>query len=183
MLPSRFPRMAGTKAEHRFRATVRPDGVNFCVDVPAAVAGALQAVHGRVLLRTEPWSGPDAGERERLERIGRWTSEAGGWFRTTLVPRRDGPTRLFLDRWMRSAAGGAGAGDAVGLVLRPDEAPRDVEVPEALLRALDAEPRALEAWAELSPSRRREVCTYLHFLRSEEALQRNVRTFVGKLLG
>ena len=62
------------------------------------------------------------------------------------------------------AAANAEAGDEVDVDVELDTAPREVDVPPDLQRALDADPRARERWERLSYSHRRQ-----HVLAIEEA--------------
>jgi uncharacterized protein YdeI (YjbR/CyaY-like superfamily) len=82
---------------------------------------------------------------------------------------------------MREAAG-VGVGDEVRVRLKPDRASRELPVPPALREALRANPEAQEAWQAIAPSRRREILTYLDFLKTPAALERNVRKVIAILL-
>lgn len=99
--------------EQHFTAQVALAGVNPYVDVPASVVAALGggpkaavlvklARGGQQLGEASPAQpGKLARDADRLKAIGRLAP--GGWFRTTLVPQRNAPTRLYLDTWMRAA--------------------------------------------------------------------------------
>lgn len=103
-------------------------------------------------------------------------------FRSTLVPVRKGPYRLYVNMGMRKGSG-AGTGDTVEIVLEPDPAPRPETVPGPLEQALDLNPGARAAWDALVPSRRREILRYLNSLKGREALARNVEKVVRVLKG
>ena len=115
----------------------------------------------------------------RLRTIGRLAP--GDWFRTTLVPLNLNPTRLYLDRWMRETAG-VGVGDSVRVTLKLDHSSREIPVPGRLLDMLATNPKAQSAWDALAPSRRREILTYLNFLKTPGALERNVHKTIANLL-
>jgi hypothetical protein len=115
----------------------------------------------------------------RLEIIGRFAP--GGWFRSSLVPSRLGPVRLYLHNWMRDSAG-VGVGDQVQVTLRLDSAPREIPLPAMLNEALEANPEAKAAWEALALSRRREILSYLNFLKTTESLKRNVFKTIQQLL-
>lgn len=119
----------------------------------------------------------DAG---RLKAIGRLAAE--GWFRSSLVWSRSTGARLYLDNWMRGAAG-AQVGDRVRVRLKRDSNSRELPVPESFRRALERNARVAAAWELLAPSRRREILTYLNFLKTPAALQRNVEKTLAKLSG
>src|SRR5947199_5182989 len=61
-------------------------------------------------------------------------------WRTTVTPMR-GETLLGLNRAVRESAG-VQAGDTVEMAIELDKAPREVEVPEPLARALAGDPNA-----------------------------------------
>lgn len=68
------------------------------------------------------------------------------------------------------AAAGVQAGDEIDVDIERDTAPREVEVPDDLARALDDDPQAKAAWERLSYSHRRQ-----HVLAIEEAKQAATR--------
>lgn len=54
------------------------------------------------------------------------------------------------------AASGLGGGDRVDVTIERDDAPRDLDVPQALAVALADDVTATPAWNRLSPSQRKE---------------------------
>lgn len=183
--------MASLKPEQIFTAAVKLDGINPYVDVPVRVVKGLGGeAKARVLLKVvrvhsngKPAVAPNraslAKDASRLKAIGRLAP--GGWFRTTLVPLRSSPTRLYLDTWMRMAAGVV-VGNRVRITLRPDRASRELPMPRPLRDALHENPDAKAAWDALAPSRRREILSYLNSLKSTASIERNVRNVVATLL-
>jgi hypothetical protein len=174
--------------EPSFAAVVKIDGINPYVNVPPRVMTALGGrASGAVLVKIAP-VGAAADQRTSRARIARDAERLtairrlgpGGWFRTTLV-RIKGGIRLYLDTWMRRASG-TGVGDRVRVTVKPDRGARELPVPAALRQALEADGKALAAWSALAPSRRREVLSYLNFLKTPEALARNVRKVIGLLV-
>jgi hypothetical protein len=119
-----------------------------------------------------------ARDAERLAAVGRLAP--GGWFRTTLLARRVDAPRLYLDQWMRETAA-IGVGDRVRVTLRRDEASRQLSLPAAFRDALERNKKARAAWDALAPSRRKEILTYLNFLKSPAALERNVAKTIAEL--
>ena len=177
--------------EASFTADVKLAGINPYVDVPEQVVKTLGArtkmavlvkiaAAGLTMKVSSPTIKP-ALEKDaaRLKRIGRLAP--GNWFRTTLVPLRAEATRLYLDTWMREAAG-VGVGDSVRVTLKPDRESREIPLPGCLLEMLEANPQAREAWQALAPSRQREILSYLNFLKTPEALERNVHKTITNLL-
>ncbi|GAA2743537.1 hypothetical protein GCM10009868_17700 [Terrabacter aerolatus] len=72
------------------------------------------------------------------------------------------------------AATGRGAGDEIDVSLDLDEAPRTVDVPEALQAVLDADPGALAAWNALSPSMQRAHALSVSSARTEQTRDRRL---------
>jgi hypothetical protein len=182
----------GLVPEENFTSKVKLDGINPYVDVPDHVVEALgNGTKVPVLVKIAAAERVEdkahtSQKRRRLEKdaarlktIGRLAS--GDWFRTTLVPLRLEPTRLYLDTWMREAAG-VGVDDLVRVTLRLDPDSREIPLPDPLLAALEENAEAKAAWGALAPSRRREILTYLNFLKTPEALERNVQKTISILL-
>jgi hypothetical protein len=177
--------------EASFTADVKLAGINPYVDVPERVMKALGiGTKAAVLVKVaadyvKDQVHPPQKKRKldkdaaRLKRIGRLAP--GDWFRTTLVPLRLEPTRLYLDTWMREAAG-VGVGDTVQVTLKPDRESREIPLPGRLLEMLEANPQARDAWDSLASSRQREILTYLNFLETPEALERNLHKTISNLL-
>jgi hypothetical protein len=171
---------------------IKISGINPYVDVPEPAVKALGGgPKARVLVKVEragakekDWKtlSPEkkvARDANRLKAIGRLSP--GGWFRSTLVPLRSEPTRLYLDRWMRDSAE-LEVGEWAQNTLKLDLDPRELPVPDPLRQALDQNRKAKEAWEALAPSRRREILSYLNFLKTPEALERNVRKTIDDLV-
>lgn len=72
-----------------------------------------------------------------------------------------GEKAMLLCRKDVLAGLGKSAGDRVHVVVRLDTAPREVELPEALQKALDAHDEARAAWPTLSPSCRRDYADWI----------------------
>lgn len=101
-------------------------------------------------------------------------------FRSTLVPVRGGPHRLYINLEMRRGAG-VGVGDTVEILLEHDPDPRVEPVPEILNLALEQDEAARAAWEALTPSGRREILLYLNSLKSQDAIRRNVEKVLRKI--
>jgi Bacteriocin-protection, YdeI or OmpD-Associated len=179
--------------EETFTAEVKLAGINPYVDVPERVVAALgDGPKAAVLVKvasTDPMKVQAAATQKarkfekdaaRLKKIGRLA--AGGWFRTTLVPLRAESTRLYLHTWMRETAG-VDVGDFVAVTVKPDAVPRDIPIPARLLERLEANPGAKKTWEALAASRQREILSYLNFLKTPEALERNVQKIIASLVG
>jgi hypothetical protein len=145
----------------RFASTIFKVGINPCVDVPAQVSAAL-------------------GRKGYIPVECRINGHA---FRAGLVSLGGGRHRLFINGQMRSEAG-VNVGDEIEVELSYDPKPRNLPVPEELSRALRASSVASEAWERLTPSRRKEILSYLNSLKRPQTLERNVqRTIRGLLSG
>jgi hypothetical protein len=182
----------GDMGEKSFTTEVKISGINPYVDVPERVVKEIgKAPKAAVLVKV---ARANCGQNEvvpppnqrRLDRdathlkaIGRLADD--GWFRSTLVPSRSGPTRLYLDTWMRETAG-VGVGDNVCVTLKPDPDSRELPIPDQLHQLLKADAEAQALWDKLAPSRQREILTYLNFLKTPEAVERNVQKVMAMLL-
>jgi Bacteriocin-protection, YdeI or OmpD-Associated/Domain of unknown function (DUF1905) len=91
----------------------------------------------------------------------------------TTVTRMRGEFLVGLNREVREGAG-VQAGDTVTLTLRLDTAPREVEVPEALARALDADPAVRAAFDKLAFTHRKEFARWIDEAKREETRDRRV---------
>jgi len=91
----------------------------------------------------------------------------------TSVTRMRGEFLVGLNREVREGAG-VQAGDTVTLTLRLDTAPREVEVPAPLARALDADPAARAAFDKLAFTHRKEFARWIDEAKREETRDRRV---------
>lgn len=142
----------------QFSAKVYKVGINPCVEVPLRVSQAL-AKRGYV-----PVEGALNGEP----------------IRATLVPTSGGHHRLYLNMDMRKRAG-VDVGDRVKIELVIDTKPRDLAVPVDLENALKREKGALQAFRDLTPSRRKEIIVYLLSLKSAETRKKQIKRVVDSL--
>jgi uncharacterized protein YdeI (YjbR/CyaY-like superfamily) len=79
------------------------------------------------------------------------------------------------------AQAGAGPGDVLDVVVQNDEAPREVEVPPQLARALKGNRAAAAVWDRLSFSHRREYLGYIVEAKKEETRARRVERSIEAL--
>lgn len=73
-------------------------------------------------------------------------------------------------------------GDAVKVSLAFDPGKRILPIPKELRMALAKNKRAGIVWQKLPPSHQKEYLSYLNSLKSEEALERNVKKTIQMLL-
>jgi hypothetical protein len=145
-------------AHFEFRAKILISGINPYVDIPPEVSrefGKRGNVHIKGSLNELPVRG-------------------------TLVPVGGGRHRLYINGDMRKKTGTA-VGDEIALCLEFDDRPRDLPVPPALRAALDAKPEARAVFDGLPPSRHHEFLAYLNYLKTPEALERNVKKVILKI--
>lgn len=156
-----MPRPSTLSSPHRFRATVRRQGVNPYVDVPPRLSRALAAYArgGRITVH-----GTLNGEDVRA----------------TLVPVGSGHHRLFVNGGMRAATG-VDVGDTVTFELRATR-PEDFHPPSDLTKALERR-KARKAFDALSPSHRRELVRYIDDARTPSTRARRVAKAIDHLLG
>lgn len=81
------------------------------------------------------------------------------------------------------AASGFGGGDTVEVTIERDDAPRQVDVPEALATALAADPVAAAAWEKLAYSHRKEHARAIAEAKAEDTRARRVEKAVAMLRG
>ncbi len=105
----------------------------------------------------------------------------GHAFIQTLV-KYAGDWRLYLNGPMLKAAR-KGVGDRVSVRIAFDPSDRSIPMHPALETALKKDLTAAAVFEGLSPSRRKEIVRYIHHLKSEAAVKRNVERAIGFLLG
>ena len=91
-----------------------------------------------------------------------------------------GRTYLGLRKEIREAAG-IDVGDEVEVVIERDDAPREVEVPEALAAALAADPDAQRVFEGLSFTHRKEYAQWIAEAKKEETRSRRVERALAML--
>jgi len=96
-----------------------------------------------------------------------------GYMWRTTVTRMRGEFLLGLNHQVREGAG-VSAGDCVELEISLDTAPRDVDVPEDLVTALDGDPVACAAFKALAYTHRKEYARWIDDAKREETRRRRV---------
>ncbi|PRX97788.1 YdeI/OmpD-associated family protein [Allonocardiopsis opalescens] len=104
----------------------------------------------------------------------------GHSYRSTVAPMGGG-FWIPLSAEKRAGAGVA-AGDEVEVELRPDTAPREVEVPADFAAALDAEPAAGAFFDGLSYSKRRRHVLSVEGAKTDETRRRRIAKSVAGFL-
>jgi hypothetical protein len=105
----------------------------------------------------------------------------GYLFIQTLV-KYSGKWRLYLNGPMRKAAR-IDVGDIATVKIEFDPRPREIEMHQKLKAALEKNKKAKTIFSQLPPSRQKEIIRYIGFLKSEEAVDKNVKRAIGFLSG
>lgn len=148
-----------------FRVTMEIIGINPFVSVP-----------DRILRRLFKAAGKDKGvipikgtvnDRPYTQSLVRYRGAWRLYINTTMLDRS--PKRI---------------GETLSITIAFDPADRTVPMHPALKKALAKNPKAKKAFDSQSPSRQKEINRYLHSLKSEASVMRNVdralRSLVGK---
>ncbi len=96
------------------------------------------------------------------------------------IARMRGETMIGLRKEIRAACR-VEAGDEIEVAIAPDEAPRTVEVPDALTAALDGAPAARRAFDALSYTHRKEYARWVSDAKTEATPERRVAETVRRL--
>ena len=170
----------------KFSAIIKVVNANPYVDVPKKASAAFGAKgYVKVLARLR---GMTHRRYKKLPAMSAASLKRGGYvaddgsFRANLVPTGKGGHILYLNAWMRNAAK-ADVGDLVEVALKADAATRRLTMPPLFRDALKRDAKASAAWKDRPESARRETIRYLLFLKSREALERNVKKAVDALNG
>jgi hypothetical protein len=92
-----------------------------------------------------------------------------------------GVTYLGFRKEIRDGAGGIEQGDEVDVVIERDDAPREVEVPDALAGALAADPEARGVFDSLAFTHRKEYAVWIAEAKREETRERRVEKALAML--
>jgi uncharacterized protein YdeI (YjbR/CyaY-like superfamily) len=102
-------------------------------------------------------------------------------FVQTLV-RYQGFWRLYINGIMRKAAG-VNVGDTVDIEIIFDPVLREIPMHPQFQKALGKNEKAKKMFESFSPSRRKEINRYLHSIKTEEILKKNIERIVRYLAG
>lgn len=105
----------------------------------------------------------------------------GHTFVQTLV-KYGGKWRLYLNTPMRKTAG-IDVGDMANVKIEFDPGKRTVPMHPKLQSELQKNQRAKSIFDQLIPSRQKEIIRYISFLKSEEAIDKNIKRTISFLLG
>ena len=105
---------------------------------------------------------------------------AGTPYRGSLMPMGDGTYCLGVLKSIQEAAG-VGQGDTVTIDLELDTAPRTVELPADLAKAIAGDKRATAAWQALSFTNKKEMARSLEETKRQETRERRLALALEKL--
>jgi hypothetical protein len=143
----------------RFKAVLQPDptGTGTFVGIPREVAEQLG-------LRGRP----------KIQAV-----IAGHPYRGSLMPTEDGFCLGVLKTIQQAA--GVTRGDTITVDIGLDTAPRVIEPPADLAKALGRDKKATAAWAKLSYTNKREIATSLEEAKKPETRDRRLAAALEKL--
>ncbi len=151
-----------------FRARLEINGINPYVLVSADQAARLKA-----------------GWRRPMPVLVQVNGKPDIPWRINMMPVGDGGFYLYLHGQVRKASG-TSVGDVASITVAFDDEYQggpSSPMPPWFSDELDRDPDAGKGWANLAPSRQKEILRYLIGLKSAEARDRNVRKALGVLAG
>jgi hypothetical protein len=160
----------------KFLATIYKIWMMRHVDVPPDIADALIAQ----LRSSQDSASPKKRKAAKPKHIPVVAMVNHCSARTTLVPASAGRYRLQINSALRKA-GGADAGDVIGVTLQLDTAPRDVPVPAELTAVLKQHPKARKEFDRLPPGHRRQLLLYYLRAKSPKARTHVTERFLDHL--
>lgn len=101
-------------------------------------------------------------------------------YRGSIAPMGGGVHILGIRKSIREAIG-KDIGDEVGVTITRDTAPRTVDVPEELIRALEESPDAAERFESMSYTHRREYAEWVGSAKKQETRDRRASRAVGMI--
>jgi len=142
-----------------FTTTLLQSGNNVGIEIPDAVVAELGGKRVPVVI----------------------TIDGGYTYRNTTAVM-GGKNLVGVSSEHRAASGVVG-GQVVEITMVRDDAPREVEVPEALAAALAADPVAAQAWEKLAYSHRKEHARAITEAKAEDTRTRRVHKAIAQLRG
>ena len=146
--------------KHKFKANIYKTGINLCVDVPKEITELLTANKGRINIK---------GQINGFD------------FTKTLMPVKNGPYRLFVNRAMIKG-GKTALGEVATFEIEQDnkKVVKKYPTPLQLIERLRKEDLTT-AFDSLTPSRKKDILKYLNYVKTEETLQKNIDKLITQL--
>lgn len=143
-----------------FSAKIYKVGINPCVKVPAKITDNMKPVKGFIPVKGKIKNHP---------------------FKQTLVPIKGEPYRLYVNGPMLKGAG-VTTGQTAGFLIEQDFTSRKRDAPMMKVFKKELDHHGLYAeFKKLTLSRQKEILKYLNYLKSEEALSRNIDKVISQL--
>lgn len=152
--------LSTTKMAYHFEAEIYKTGINWAVDVPSEISQQMVPEKGYIRIK---------GQINGFD------------FRQTLVPVKNSPYRLFINLLMMKG-GKTALGEVAEFNIEQnhEKIEQMYEMPEVLAQALKI--NGLEVvFDKLSPSRKKDILKYLHYIKTAETLQKNVDKVIIQL--
>jgi hypothetical protein len=149
---------------HKFKAEIKIIGINPYVFVPEDILQKIFKQAGK-----DKGHIPIKGTINKNPYIQTLVKYSGDWrlyINTTML--KDSPKRI---------------GELIELTVQFDPESREVKPPASFVQALDKNKKAKTVFESLPASRKKEIVRYLANLKSEDALERNVKKAISFLLG
>ncbi|MES2416822.1 MAG: DUF1905 domain-containing protein [Bacteroidota bacterium] len=146
--------------EHSFKAKIYKVGINWAVDVPAAISEKMRPEKGYIRIK----------------------GQINGFsFIQTLVPVKNGPYRLFVNYIMMNG-GKTALNEVATFAIVQNETPLKQIYPmsELLAKALESNKLSAEFY-DLSAARQKDILKYLSYLKTEQTMLKNIDKVIVQL--
>jgi hypothetical protein len=143
-----------------FEAQIYKVGINPCVKVPSHITDQMIASKGYIPVKGKINDHP---------------------FEQTLVPVKNEGYRLYVNGPMLKGSD-TKVGDTVRFFIEQNFAPKvdSLPIPKLFKKKLE-ENNLVQEYKKLIPSRQKEILKYLNYLKTEEALVRNIDKVINEL--
>lgn len=146
--------------KHQFKAKIYPIGINWAVDVPLRISKQMTPTKGYIKIKGN------------INNFG---------FIQTLVPVKDSPYRLFVNKMMMEG-GKTALGKVAAFVIEQDNHAEIKAYPPSKMLTAELRKYGLtKAFNALTPSRKKDVLKYLSFIRTEATLKKNIDKLINQL--
>ena len=134
-----------------FEANIYKAGINPCVDVPLLITKKMVPVKGFIPIKGKIEDHP---------------------FQQTLVTVKNSEYRLYVNGPMLKGSN-TKSGNTVKFIIEQDFEPKSIPMPKEFKRKLEAN-NLTATFKKLTAGRQKEILKYLNFLKTKEALIRNI---------
>jgi hypothetical protein len=143
-----------------FKAKIYKTGINWAVDVPVSITSRMVPEKGYIRIK---------GAINDFE------------FIQTLVPVKDGPYRLFVNGIMMKG-GNTALGKTASFSVEQNfkEIEKEYAMPKLLKEQLQKN-KLTKEFNALSNTRKKDILKYLHYIKTEETMQRHVDKVINQL--